>query len=281
MRKLLFISLLVFILPVQAQYNGVKPILGEQIDWAHPLSTGLVGFWLAGHGGDFKALDLSGNGNHASLVGDTHLVAGKFGAAWLLDATGDYLYPNMGLISGDWTISCWVNGTDVGASIALISGNGVSIKYEQWSNQGVIGITNGGDQVFTTATPFGRWAHIVIVRDGTNSHCYLDGVLDSTIAHVIDLYVNSIGRRDPDNDNFFGGLIDDVKIHNRALTAREIQQLYQEPFCMFRQEEPWKYVATEEAPSGAPQVIITSCLPIVFILVVAASFRLSDRREGT
>ena len=225
----------------------IKPPLGTPIKKGHPLAKGRVGYWLAYPG--TTALDLSGNGHHANLMGSTHLSPGLFGPAFTFNAAleTDYLDCSLGLIDGDWTVSLWVNGSDVGASIALIAGNGDSIKYEQWPDTGVLGLSNGGDHSFATATPFGRWAHLVFVRDGTNTHLYLDGIRDDTIANVLDLYFDSIGRRDPKNDNWFGGQIDNIIVKNYAVTAAEVAWLYREPFAMFERSSSIALLSYAEA----------------------------------
>ena len=74
----------------------------------------------------------------------------------------------------------------------------------------------------------GRWYHVAITRSGSNYSLYIDG------AHVItEVDFNTI----PDAETplfigqselnyFFNGLIDEVEIFNRALSASEIQALY-------------------------------------------------------
>ncbi|KKK92766.1 hypothetical protein LCGC14_2699630, partial [marine sediment metagenome] len=66
MKKLLTIFLLFcltssasgqFFMPKQ------KPILGRQVNWAHPLSNGLKFLMLGNEGSGSKVFDLSGNGN--------------------------------------------------------------------------------------------------------------------------------------------------------------------------------------------------------------------------
>src|SRR3990167_7263966 len=40
-------------------YGKVKPVVGSQINWGHPLAKGLVGCWLMNERGGRKIIDLS------------------------------------------------------------------------------------------------------------------------------------------------------------------------------------------------------------------------------
>jgi hypothetical protein len=85
----------------------------------------------------------------------------------------------------------------------------------------------------------GQWHHVAGVYDGTNMSLYVDGTLDVSqpatglisqnssplcIGANAQAYVPSCGCNQP--GYFFDGLIDEVSIYNRALTALEIQAIY-------------------------------------------------------
>jgi hypothetical protein len=73
-----------------------------------------------------------------------------------------------------------------------------------------------------------QWHHVAAVFDGSNSKFYLDGVLKETVPfsgtpalNTRDLFIGkhySLGR-------YFHGIIDEVRIYNRALSDTEILQL--------------------------------------------------------
>jgi hypothetical protein len=85
----------------------------------------------------------------------------------------------------------------------------------------------------------GQWHHVAGVYDGTNMFLYVDGTLDVSmpatglipqnsdpvaIGANVQAYVPPCGCNEP--GYFFNGLIDEVSIYNRALTAQEIQAIY-------------------------------------------------------
>ena len=75
-----------------------------------------------------------------------------------------------------------------------------------------------------------EWMHVAMVYDGVDKRIYVNGVLDAATPQAkTDLIDTSgqavhIGRREGDAQ-FFGGLIDEAQILNRALSAAEIASL--------------------------------------------------------
>jgi hypothetical protein len=75
------------------------------------------------------------------------------------------------------------------------------------------------------------WHHVAGVREGRINTLYIDGVKQSETS-VTDFVPSDdffhIGRQYSNNDyRYFRGLIDDVCIYNKALTAEEITALAQ------------------------------------------------------
>jgi len=69
------------------------------------------------------------------------------------------------------------------------------------------------------------WYHVAVVEDSTYRAIYINGSLD--ISDNISDDTIRIGSRADSTPFYFDGTIDDVRIYNRALSAQEIQQLYQ------------------------------------------------------
>jgi len=91
--------------------------------------------------------------------------------------------------------------------------------------------TSGGTYVRDSA-PFGlnTWHHVAQVYDGTDFRIYVNGSLACTpldgTGTINQAAVNTyIGSRTPSSD-FFNGLIGEVRMYNRVLSAVEIQRNY-------------------------------------------------------
>ena len=82
----------------------------------------------------------------------------------------------------------------------------------------------------TTLIP-DQWYHVADTYDGSEARVYIDGGLDATgDESAVPLTNTSLlffGQRGDDNSSlFFDGLLDEVSIYNRALTAEEISAIY-------------------------------------------------------
>jgi hypothetical protein len=88
------------------------------------------------------------------------------------------------------------------------------------------------DLVGVRAINDGQWHHVLAVYDSAIGHkIYIDGVVDKSDSNILTAVAQSasadnanIGRRA--DGNTFNGLIDDVRIYNRALSPDEIKRLY-------------------------------------------------------
>jgi len=70
-----------------------------------------------------------------------------------------------------------------------------------------------------------QWHHLAASYDGTTVRWYADGALLGSVDIALNTHNNvHIGKR-ADNDNFFTGLIDEVKIYDYALSDPEIAHL--------------------------------------------------------
>src|SRR5207249_8640375 len=77
--------------------------------------------------------------------------------------------------------------------------------------------------------PVGIWHHIVWAVSADNTgRLYVDGSEVNVGQEIADLggqlsdYDTTIGGNTPRNNEFFKGLIDEVVVHNRALSSNEV-----------------------------------------------------------
>jgi hypothetical protein len=82
-----------------------------------------------------------------------------------------------------------------------------------------------------TTVPQNKWSHIVITCKNSIGRIFINGIESSLVGSYNACYLQSttndvnIGRAG-DNSNYFNGIIDEVRIYNRALSEEEIKAHY-------------------------------------------------------
>jgi len=258
------------------------PPLGTPLNPAHPLNRELVGYWPMGEGGGIRAQDLSGKGNHGTLTnmvqGSTSgWTGGKFGRAMRFDGTDDYLTiadnDNLSFTDGirdiPFSISFWArptvfsidrwvfdkrNNVTGSNEYQVTLGPGGLISLGLFSEAGVSAVFNS---VSTIALILNAWSHITFTYNGLGSSgitIYINGVLvPKTIGIFGGTYVkmnNGVSPLRIGDRNWtagvaaYAGLLSEIKIYRRMLTAMEVQQLYTDPFCMYEQKNNFRWFNT-------------------------------------
>lgn len=131
------------------------------------------------------------------------------------------------------TVSAWINmntSASTGRNIFCTKWNGYSFEIEATTRIPYFRLTGPGDCRSSSALILGSWQLLVgTFEKGVGSKIYLDGVLKGTTNTSIGITytqnsVLNIGRYA--GGVYFNGLIQDVRIYNRALTPEEIKILY-------------------------------------------------------
>jgi len=240
-------------------------------------TKGLVGSWLFNDNPPLlgKTLDVSGNRNHGTLFGDTHIVAGKFGPALSFDGNGDYIeipYNNSSLSSSSLTVVGWVNLSN-NADPQVIYQKGsteATLSYRFFPVNGGTGndvmlfqIAEGSARDSLTGikvVSYGSWHQVAVTYNSVSKSAktYLDGILDNSATFTKTMNINTdgawIGKCEWGTTDYYylKGSLDNLMIFNRALSASEIAQFYRQPFCMFDREriELWSAATQGAAPGG-------------------------------
>ena len=253
-----------------------KPMLGMQINHSISLSNDIVGCWLMNEGAGGKVYDLSGNGYHLTASGGPTWQGGKYGPAtkYVTGSTQYFQRDECPVSVLPYTVSAWVkcgeNNPAVFSCFFYIGKSGDAADYFVLAFQTDGQIRgwdrNSGAQA-ETANDYAddAWHHVVALVTPTAQiriDLYVDG--DYRVDHTgassdVTSTYNRIAfgmARDVSPSFAYTGLIDNVMIWNRALTASEIQQLYIEPFGMFKNPFDWYWYGGIGAPAvGAGQVI--------------------------
>ena len=244
---------------IKELYNqGAGAIAGKTQDTQ--LTTNLVGYWPF-NGPDIYesgtvAADKSGQGNNGALSGftaATGAVPGKIGQGLRFDGSDDLV--NAGTAAslddldtkGGLTASAWIYPYTTGEGTLGIIVNKDANSNGTWNLQLFTatqlqfrkdGATDLVVRSSTGTITLNKWQHAAVTWDGsitaTNVHMYVDGV-ETTYATQTngDSFVSDasnslrIGADGNVNANYaFNGLIDEVRVYNRVLSAAEIKRLY-------------------------------------------------------
>lgn len=205
----------------------------ETATQSQPLLTdGLLHHWTL----DGDALD-SASTQDGTIVGAT-TAAGQVGDALNFDGSD---YVDLGTFAdtaSTLSVTAWVNQTGWTSG----SGDGriiaVSTSTSEQDHQLMLSAINGqqqcrmkaGGSTFTlkggTAT-LGVWQHVACTYDGSRVRLYVDGVevADRSWSGSVVLSMPGALGRNPSGGRNLNGLVDDVRIYSRALSAAEIGEL--------------------------------------------------------
>ncbi|MCH8219285.1 MAG: hypothetical protein IH892_21230, partial [Planctomycetes bacterium] len=217
----------------------------------------LIGWWKFDDGSGNIAKDSSGNGNDGTLMGNPQWVPGKLGGALAFGGDGSHVIDNDAgaYLNGlsDLTVSVWIKSNRTGTDAGFIHGvdppvgqdrvfamrydsSGASFGGSNLLKVGVV--SDGGNQNLETSNDLQttEWQHVAMTwTSGGLIEFYADGVQDTpagrnnpnsggTVSEVTSLLIGK-GGKDEGATEGWDGLIDDVRIYSRVLTAEEIQQV--------------------------------------------------------
>jgi len=213
------------------------------------INTGLVGYWTFDDGSGTMAVDASGNGSTGTLVNGPLWTTGLRNLALAFDGLTNYVsVPSTSALNAyPLTLAVWVKtSTTTGV-------RGIVNKYAAGSYNGYQLFMNNGNlcawylrdtsnYVYDgSGCPFNvsgyndnRWHHVVYVVDASGGKLYVDGAQKAGLpwtgtaaaaATTQPIYI----ARYPGayaGAEYLPGVLDDVRIYNRALSATEVFALY-------------------------------------------------------
>ena len=200
-------------------------------------APGLVGAWGFDAGNGTTAADQSGNNNTGTVSSATWSTIGKYGGALSFNGGSSFVSvpdsSSLDLTTG-MTVEGWVKPSAGGGwQTLLVKERPGELVYGLYANtdankpqsQVTIGTTarllDG-----TTAVPAGLWTHLAATFDGTTQRLYANGTQVAQLAVSGTIMTSDSPLKIGGNaiwGEWFNGLIDEVRVYNRALTAAEIQ----------------------------------------------------------
>jgi hypothetical protein len=203
-----------------------------------PPASGLVGAWGFDETSGSTVTDRSGKGNTGTITGATRTTTGKFGGALTFSGTGKWVTipdsASLHLTTG-LTIEGWMNPTANGAAAwramaVKETAGGLSWALYPFGDNGfpsAHAFTNSELwAVGTTKPTLNTWTHVAATYDGTTIRLYLNGVQNATRAQTGSLLASTQPLRlggDAIWAEWFQGMLDEIRVYNRALSASEIQ----------------------------------------------------------
>ena len=213
------------------------------------LTNGLVAYYPF----NGNANDASGHGNNGTVYGAT-LNTDRFGSpasAYHFNGTNAYIdIPQNSVLNSlttNLTLSAWIwqsgaipDGYSIISKSETRWGNGWMFDTHNCTNEtgNTLRLQTGGNNNSCnvpggTAYSLMQWHHVVATVSGANGSVYLDGIL-SGVGNVGNIPVNALDvfigythvTEGAGLDMWFNGIIDDIRIYNRAFSTNEVQQLY-------------------------------------------------------
>ncbi|MBU0679352.1 MAG: LamG domain-containing protein, partial [Verrucomicrobia bacterium] len=218
--------------------SAPEPVLSPE-----SVTSGLVAWWPMNEGENTTVGDASGNGLDGTLVGGSWVsqdVAFAGGSHLAFDGNNDAVKvtdnPLLQMAEA-FTLSLWFSSDqltvmddykrllDKSTGSNGAGGYGMYIKLQK-----DLVIELNGSVLVGSKLPEGGWHHLALVADGDIKKVYLDGSL-------LDEFVSSaragassaelwLGGCPSLQDRDYAGGLDDVRIYNRALSQKEIEQLH-------------------------------------------------------
>ncbi|HEX5702865.1 MAG TPA: protein kinase [Pyrinomonadaceae bacterium] len=204
---------------------------------------GLVGWWP----GDGDTSDLAGF-NSGSLFGSVKFEQGKVDQAFSLDGSSFVTVGNpaaVSLVNTQMTMDGWIKPrvnaigiyfgkTEYGKNpYLLLFSRGVSARFKSAGQEvPVHAFSDFPSNTKFYVPPIDQWTHIALTYDGEQIRIYVNGTLMGQAAKTGNIDGDNVpfnigGRADDQGTGKFNGLIDEVELFNRALSAGEIRMIFE------------------------------------------------------
>ena len=235
-----------------------------------PPASGLVAAFGFGESSGTTVADRSGRGNNGVVSGAARSAAGRHGAALSFDGVNDWVtVPDSASLdlSSALTVSAWVRPASLGGWRTVVfkerpGGIVYSLFADQAGGRPAGQVYLGGERsaLGSAPVPLNQWTHLASTYDGATLRLFVNGVQAGSLAVTGSLQASTGALRIGGNSvwpEWFSGLIDEVRVYDRALGAAEIQNDMQTPVEGAAPPPP----APDSTPPTAPTGVTTSVQP--------------------
>jgi hypothetical protein len=189
--------------------------------------------------------DASGNGHTGTLANATRTASGRFGSALSFNGTNATVNVNDSALldlSNAMTFSAWVNPSALGTGVwrtVLMKERPGGLAYGLYANDSAtrpsayvqIGSTEAGRNG-PASLPLNTWTHLAVTYNGSTLRLYVNGTQVATRNITGSVSATTGMLRIGGNSiwgEYFAGLIDEVRIYSRVLSAAEITTIMNTP----------------------------------------------------
>jgi hypothetical protein len=194
---------------------------------------------MAHYGFEGNANDSSGNGNHGTENGGVTYATGVSGQAASFDGVNDLVSIPSGVVQSSGSVSLWFNPDTLDSSSQFNGNSYIFAHFKPNASPGSRAYIfhENGDVGFAASEPnilnsgsilsTSSFQHLALTWNDTSFSGYLNGQSLGSMSKVVTgglqhAFLGGFGYTGVD---FAKGVIDEVRIYNRALSESEIQQL--------------------------------------------------------
>lgn len=221
---------------------GLNPVLLN----AQGPKKGLVAHYL--FNGDTK--DASGNLNHGYITGGVFSTKDRFNnecGAMKFNGSDGYIHvphsKSLASPQSEYSVGLWfkaLKGSEysdlqwmtICCKSDIKEENNSSPQFRLQSTRYTVSMNTDFTEKFDHQIQFDTWYHYVVTYDGSYCRVYLNNKEIVNWAYKTKFIPNElameIGRDLPGNVEYFCGVMDELYIYDRALTAREISKIYKD-----------------------------------------------------
>jgi hypothetical protein len=199
--------------------------------------TNLIAAYSFNEGTGTTLTDRSGRGHTGTIAGATWSTQGRFGGALSFDGVNDWVTVNDTAaldLTTAMTLEAWVRPSALAAwRTVLMKERTGGLAYTLYGSdaasrmEGYLAV--GSAEVglpSTAALALNTWTHLAFTYDGATMRVFVNGTQVATRTQTGAMATSTGALRIGGNSvwgEYFQGLIDEVRIYNRALTQAEIQ----------------------------------------------------------
>lgn len=216
--------------------NGSYSSIARTATWAVPIpAAGLVAAYAFNEGAGSTVADASGHGNTGNIVGASWTNQGRYAGGLLFNGSSLVTVSDSNSLdlTNGMTLEAWVSmSTSGGWTTAVLKEQSTDLSYALLAGSGSdnpgVYIYTAGQQSATTipSLALNTWTHLAGTYNGSMLRLFVNGNQVATQLISAPIMASGGPLRIGGNaiwGEYFLGIIDEVRVYNRALSQSEIQ----------------------------------------------------------